>query len=937
MLVLTIGVGDGLTEFAANTDPEASKRRTTRIVQAVPLTVAGVDALGRPFQERTSTLIINCHGCRYQSKHYVLKNMWVTFEVPHNEAGREPRSVRARVSWIQRPRTVRELFQIGVELEVSGNVWGIAFPPGDWFPFPEASSDRVIPSPVESAEIAPPAPEWIPDARPASALPELPEDNVRVLPLPGGGDSSLQLARQVARLVVEAKQQVQSTVRETATLAVAAETRPLLAALQTQLKDAAHKSVEDAVAAHMERMQHEGLQRMESERVESVAAMRAEWSRELDRLLADARMQMASQLVEVERTQRADFEQQIQSQLQAAIEKLQSLSSSLGANAGEVQTAIEKMRRNSEEAAAGELQRWQGLMEQRATEAQARFAQLEQAAKRLADQIGAETSAAESGWRGLLEADLTAASSRWNETIETSIDSAAREVAERVARNSEAATRQLEQQLQQRIGMIGSSFSQVTAEAESTLGTLRASIGKETARGQTAISQLQQTLDQVESRKGDISLLLQSASEELARRGEALLEVQSKEMNRQAESAVAGLAEKLQPVLESAGHQTIERLANDLEQRLGPQITRVTELMSRLAFDQGQAEKALSEHQTRLWQVSERSVQEAVARSKEVLAQVEKEFGESARNTSARWFTELETKASETTHATFEALFKSADWYEKKVQTQMQSTLEKGLDQAAVSLRAKAGDLSGQFASELDHYSRSYVEHAQTQMGENARDVAEKASLQMKQAGEAAATNFIERADQLSREQFNLFNTKANSAVEQNAARIEAHTVQVRTKLEGDARMLVGEFQRVLAQQTQQGLAQGKQELSSQIDLAKDNLRVEAQSLDRQLRSSLQSFGTHAMDEYKQRLENASNSWLLTTVTKLNQQSEALINQLAESTEKKLRSTCSTVIAELGETLRQRMAGLFVPAAPQPIPGPPRPSVKPPEIKPEEH
>ncbi len=918
-------------------DLESQKRRTTRIVQAVPLTVTGVDALGRPFQERTSTLIINCHGCRYQSKHYVLKNMWVTFEVPHNEAGREPRSVRARVSWIQRPRTVRELFQIGVELEVSGNVWGIAFPPGDWFPFPEAASDRLIPPPAESAEIAPPAPEWIPDAPPASALPELPEDNVRVLPLPGGGDSSLQLARQVARLVVEAKQQVQSTVLETATRAVAAETRPLLAALQNQLKDAANKSVEDAVAAHMERMQHEGLQRMESERVESVAAMRAEWSRELDRLLADARMQMASQLVEVERTQRADFEQQIQSQLQAAIEKLQSLSSSLGANAGEVQTAIEKMRRNSEEAAAGELQRWQGLMEQRATEAQARFAQLEQAAKRLADQIGAETSAAESGWRGLLEADLTAASSRWNETIETSIDSAARQVAERVARNSEAATRQLEQQLQQRIGMIGSSFSQVTAEAESTLGTLRASIGKETARGQTAISQLQQTLDQVESRKGDISLLLQSASEELARRGEALLEVQSREMNRQAESAVAGLAERLQPVLESAGHQTIERLANDLEQRLGPQITRVTELMSRLAFDQGQAEKALSEHQTRLWQVSERSVQEAVARSKEVLAQVEKEFGESARNTSARWFTELETKASETTHATFEALFKSADWYEKKVQTQMQSTLEKGLDQAAASLREKAGDLSGQFASELDHYSRSYVEHAQTQMGENARDAAEKASLQISQAGEAAATNFIERADQLTREQFNLFNTKANSAVEQNAARIEAHTVQVRSKLEGDARMLVGEFQRVLAQQTQQGLAQGKQELSSQIDLAKDNLRVEAQSLDRQLRASLQSFGTHAMDEYKQRLENASNSWLLTTVTKLNQQSEALINQLAESTEKKLRSTCSTVIAELGETLRQRMAGLFVPAAPQPIPAPPRPSVKPPEINPEEH
>src|SRR5947209_573371 len=134
MLVLTIGVGDGLTEFAANTDPEASKRRTTRIVQAVPLTVAGVDALGRPFQERTSTLIINCHGCRYQSKHYVLKNMWVTLEVPHSESGQPARQVRGRVAWIQRPRTVRQLFQVALEMETPGNIWGIGFPPEDWFP-----------------------------------------------------------------------------------------------------------------------------------------------------------------------------------------------------------------------------------------------------------------------------------------------------------------------------------------------------------------------------------------------------------------------------------------------------------------------------------------------------------------------------------------------------------------------------------------------------------------------------------------------------------------------------------------------------------------------------------------------------------------------------------------------------------------------------------
>src|ERR1700691_721460 len=134
-----------MSETVAHQNEELRKRRSTRIMQAVPLAVTGVDALGRPFTERTSTLIINCQGCRYQSKHYVLKNMWVTFEVPHNESDREPRSVRGRVTWIQRPRTVRELFQIGIELEVPGNVWGIAFPPGDWFPFPESVTAPEIP------------------------------------------------------------------------------------------------------------------------------------------------------------------------------------------------------------------------------------------------------------------------------------------------------------------------------------------------------------------------------------------------------------------------------------------------------------------------------------------------------------------------------------------------------------------------------------------------------------------------------------------------------------------------------------------------------------------------------------------------------------------------------------------------------------------------
>src|SRR5277367_4362522 len=173
---------------AMSASTELRKRRSTRIVQAVPLAVTGVDALGRPFTERTSTLIINCHGCRYQSKHYVLKNMWVTLEVPHPETGQPPRAVRGRVAWIQRPRTVRQLFQVALELEVPGNTWGIAFPPPDWF----SPSESVRVSSVhQSAMDATPARSQdpseihLPLTEPDHAATPAPlQDNLRVFPAP---------------------------------------------------------------------------------------------------------------------------------------------------------------------------------------------------------------------------------------------------------------------------------------------------------------------------------------------------------------------------------------------------------------------------------------------------------------------------------------------------------------------------------------------------------------------------------------------------------------------------------------------------------------------------------------------------------------------------------------------------------------------------------
>jgi len=258
---------DMVQENAMNAGEELRKRRSSRIVQAVPLVVTGVDALGRPFVERTSSLIINCHGCRYQSKHYVLKNMWVTLEIPHAEAGQPPRQVRGRVAWIQRPRTVRQLFQVALELELPGNVWGIGFPPEDWGNFVLTTGARSHAVVDEDIILSLPekSPEKLMDAQP-SAEPELPPpaigtDTLHVLPPPNSTtDASLQLARQVARLIADAKQQISAAAREAAAQAVATEHK-MAAEKWEQKFNAARSDISTESERGVERIQQESDER----------------------------------------------------------------------------------------------------------------------------------------------------------------------------------------------------------------------------------------------------------------------------------------------------------------------------------------------------------------------------------------------------------------------------------------------------------------------------------------------------------------------------------------------------------------------------------------------------------------------------------------------------------------------------------------------------
>lgn len=107
-------------------------RRSTRIDRTVPLVVVGQTKLGLSFQERTSAVSLNLHGCRYPSRHDYAVGSWIGLQVLEPNGESSTPVMRAQVRSIHPPMSPRELYQIGVELESPANVWGVPTPPEDW-------------------------------------------------------------------------------------------------------------------------------------------------------------------------------------------------------------------------------------------------------------------------------------------------------------------------------------------------------------------------------------------------------------------------------------------------------------------------------------------------------------------------------------------------------------------------------------------------------------------------------------------------------------------------------------------------------------------------------------------------------------------------------------------------------------------------------------
>src|SRR5229473_85983 len=913
------GTTEMLSESVTSASTELRKRRSTRIVQAVPLVVTGVDALGRPFVERTSSLIINCHGCRYQSKHYVLKNMWVTMEIPHPETGQPPRTVRGRVAWIQRPRTVRQLFQVALELEVSGNVWGIAFPPEDWTAFPELTQVVMkLDAAPEASPLPPPMAE--PDVTLHLGEAELPPvteaDNLRVFPSPTSTtDASLQLARQVARLVADAKQQIQAATRDAASQAVSAERR--LSFEQWEQKFAAGRAeIANETAHAIEKFQHGADEHSRTAHAAAAEALRTELPRWLGPQLEQLTRELTASLSQEGAAQRNEHGRQLESvtdALRKASQYGEYAATRLNTQAEQTQAQIaaqaESATRALEEAARQHEQ-------YAAVQREALIA----AANEIQQQVTAALTSAQSSLQTQLVSELEAAQTRWR----TAIESTLAEVQDRAAGGLNLHARgwmdQLQDEISRHAAAARESAANTALETEQRIATLRDALQEQTQRLESVLAVAGETSQRLEQHSAQLENVQQQALSGFHAQIENQLNPQREEIQRRSETLIDEINSKIRATFEEASSQAVAQFDRQVQEMVVPHVTLAEETMHRLAGGRSLLDAALTLQQDRIRNSADEAFAESLARFHENLGSVEQILQDSSQTIIGQNMAELEGKASDLKHQMVEELLKSAEWYEKKAQTQIQNLTERTIEHAGNELREKAGEISSVFASELDHSSRNFVGHTQTQMEEVVRDSFERARVLFAEAADTTAAAFTDEVQRTGRRELDGFNEEVRRSADGARLQLDAARVEFAQQTTAEQEGFLRRFQSSMGGALEAGVAEAQKKVSEGFGPLLDSWKAMTVAHQQEMQNIYGRMGEQAAEQYKNRLENVSNQWMLATVASLDHQSREMISGIAGTAEEKLRAACAHVFDGVGESLRERlreMAQSFVPP-PQP-------------------
>jgi hypothetical protein len=852
--------------------PSTERRRSERLSESLPLIVRGIDLLGQPFEERTTTLAFNLHGCRYTSKHHLPRNTWVTLDLPQGmaqglaqeaaqakegtNAGMDARGnlrtpLRARVAWVQRPHSIRDFFQIAVELESPANIWGTDA--AEW----------------NNAATASPEPAN-PPARSIPGFNERPETNVTARNLGNSMDHFKTEAEVDSREAqAAAPAAAHEFAREAMHLAEAAPAgdNPLLRELRAELD----RQAKDAVLAAAEQAREEVLQTAAAtarERRSSAEELFAKWKSEIEKMQAVARDELFAQVSAKQDEALGTLKSGFDEKFGQARELL-----------GEITRQAEALRAESDNAQEATSQVVRALL------------QLEAADAARANQ-----------------SEMTVPQGQWNELLQSSLDNNLQRMVEQLAERSQDVLRNAEQKMTERLGEMRQPFAQAAAEARETFSGIQSSLEQEVMKARSSLAEVKQVASRTEEFSAQLEAASQDTVNELHRRLERILDAQTAEMHRRMENLSADVAQRAVPVLDSLSHQFQERAVAEAEAKLAPHLQRVPALLHELEAREVQLEDSLRLHRERLRQVSENNQREVAGQVAGTLASLHADFEAARKDALAKWSEELEASGVRASHAAAESVGHTSEWLQQEARARLQTLVEQSFVTAEAGLGQRSADAAQTFETQLAAQSAAHLGQIRAQVEGVAGEVVARTRTDLDRAAEAAAASFGQLVQEVSDRETTQFAATTATTRRERAEEFDHATQELLHQLDVNAFSSVERFRVQMASQWETSVGEGRAALGAEFASALEAFRAERDAHQNEWSAQLERMSGDATGKFQDRLQTTADSWVMASVRRLNEHGQNGIESLLRSADQALRDSCSKVFDGLAQMLRERAA-----------------------------
>ena len=187
------------------------------------------------------------------------------------------------------------------------------------------------------------------------------------------------------------------------------------------------------------------------------------------------------------------------------------------------------------------------------------------------------------------------------------------------------------------------------------------------------------------------------------------------------------------------------------------------------------------------------------------------------------------------------------------------------------------------------------------------------------ETAEAAAASFGQNLRGITEQEIGQFTSTSRSALADRIEDLERARGEFVGKLEASAGTSIERFREQMAAQLDASATEGRGVLAAEYSSTLDRYRAERDLREKQWVEDLGVLSNKATEKYQDRLETSSDSWMVSSVRRLNEQGKNAIESLVRSADQALRDSCSKVFESFAEMLRGRATDAArAPFAPEP-------------------